>query len=98
VIEHEEVAKRNAAKMGLALEEVDDVLDAICTAAEQWHLEPAWVPRLSDPDDEPLLQMAVEAKVPVIVTRNVRHLKPAGTFGTDVMTPAELLAKLRKSK
>jgi predicted nucleic acid-binding protein len=77
---------------------VDDVLDAICAAAEHRQLEPAWVPRLSGPDDEPLLQKAVEAKVPVIVTRNVRHLKPAETFGIEVMTPAEFLAKLRKSK
>lgn len=98
VFEYEEVAKRNAAKMGLTLEDVDDVLDAICAAAEQRQLEPAWVPRLSDPDDEPLLQMAVEAKVPVIVTRNVRHLKPAETFGIDVVTPAEFLAELRKNK
>ncbi len=98
VFEYEEVAKRNAAKIGLTLQDVDDVLDAICAAAEQRQLEPAWVPRLSDPDDEPLLQMAVEAKVPVIVTRNVRHLKPAATFGIEVMTPGEFLAKLRKSK
>ena len=84
--------------MGLTLEHVDDVLDAICAAAEQRQLEPAWVPRLNDPDDEPLLQLAVEANVPVIVTRNVRHLKPAETFGIDVVTPAKFLAQLRKNK
>jgi len=66
VFEYEEVAKRKAAEMGLALEEIDDVLDAICATGERRQLEPAWLPRLSDPDDEPLLQMAVEAKVPVI--------------------------------
>ena len=81
--------------MGLSLQDVDDVLDAICAAAELRQLEPAWIPRLSDPDDEPLLQMAVEAKVPTIVTRNIRHLKPAESFGIEVMTPAEFLAKLR---
>ena len=37
-------------------------------------LEPDWIPRLTDPDDEPLLQMAVEANVPIIVTRNLGHL------------------------
>jgi len=63
--------------MGLTLQEIDSVLDALCSPAEFWQLEPAWIPRLSDPDDEPILQMAVEAKVPIIVTRNLRHLKPA---------------------
>ena len=84
--------------MGLTPEDIVDILDAICAAAEQWQLKPAWIPRLSDPDDEPLLQMAVEASVPIIVTRNVRHLKLARAFGIEVMTPGEFLARLRKSK
>ena len=66
-------------------------------AAEQRQLQPAWIPRLSDPDDEPLLQVAVEAQVPVIVTRNLGHLKPAAAFGIEVLTPAEFLARLRMS-
>ena len=66
--------------------------------AELRRLEPAWIPQLTDPDDEPLLQMAVEGKVPIIVTRNIRHLKPAQNFGIEVVTPAEFLARLRKSK
>ncbi len=97
LFEYEEVAKQNAAEMGLTLDDIDNVLDAVCAAAEQQLLDPAWIPRLSDPDDEPMLQMAVEAKVPIIVTRNVRHLKPAESFGIEVMTPAEFLARLRKS-
>ncbi len=97
VFEYEEVGKRTAAEMGLTVQDIDDILDALCCAAEHRHLEPAWIPRLSDPDDEPLLQMAVEAKVPIIVTRNIRHLKPAESFGIEVVTPAEFLAKLRIS-
>lgn len=97
LFEYEEVAKRYASEMGLTLEDIDNVLDALCAAAEQRQLQPAWIPRLSDPDDEPLLQLAVEAQVPVIVTRNTRHLKPAENFGIEVLTPAEFLAKLRES-
>lgn len=66
--------------MGLTPEDMDNVLDALCAAAEQHQLEPAWIPRLTGPDDEPLLQLAVEARVPVIVTHNTRHLKPAETL------------------
>lgn len=73
------------------------MLDALCVAAERRQLLPAWIPRLSVPDDEPLLQVAVEAQVPVIVTRNIGHLKPAAAFGIDALTPAEFLARLRKS-
>lgn len=95
LFEYEEVGKRNAAKMGFSLQDIDDVLDTLCAAAEFRRLEPAWIPRLSDPDDEPLLQMAVEAKVPIIVTHNLVHLKPAESFGIEVLTPAQFLAKLR---
>src|SRR5437867_377916 len=95
LFEYEEVSKRTAAEMGLTPQEIDDILDALCAAAEQHQLEPTWIPRLSDPDDEPLLQMAVEANVPVIVTRNIRHLKPAELFGIEVLKPAEFLAKLK---
>ena len=97
LFEYEEVAKRNAAEMELSLAEIDDILDALCAAAECCQLEPAWIPRLSDPDDEPLLQMAVEAQVPIIVTRNTRHLKPAEKFGVKVLTPAGFLAKLKET-
>ena len=95
LFEYEEVGKRNASDMGLSWEDINNVLDALCAAAEFRQLQPDWIPRLSDPDDEPLLQMAVEAKVPIIVTRNLGHLKPAESFGIEVLTPAQFLAKLR---
>ena len=95
LFEYEEVAKRTAPEMGLSLQDIDDVLDALCAVAECRQLEPDWIPRLSDPDDEPLLQMAVEARVPTIVTRNIGHLKPAEAFGIEVLTPAQFLAKLK---
>ena len=66
LFEYEEVAKRTATETGLALQDIDNVLDA-----------------------------AVEAKVPIIVTRNLGHLKPAESFGIEVLTPAQFLAKLK---
>jgi putative PIN family toxin of toxin-antitoxin system len=95
LFEYEEVAKRNAQEMGLSLQDIDCVLDALCAVAEYRQLEPDWIPRLTDPDDEPILQMAVEGKVPIIVTRNETHLKPAESFGIDVLTPGQFLARLK---
>lgn len=45
--------------------------------------------------DEPLLQLAVEGGVSIIVTRNTRHSNPARNFGIEVLKPAEFLARLR---
>jgi putative PIN family toxin of toxin-antitoxin system len=95
LFEFEEVGKRNAQEMGLSLQDIDGVLDAICSIAECRQLEANWIPRLSDPDDEPLLQMAVEGKVPIIITHNIRHLKRAELFGIEVLTPRQFLEKIR---
>ncbi len=72
------------------------MLQELVEVPSDWLGVPRMIPRLSDPDDEPLLQMAVEAKVPTIATRNIRHLKTAETFGIEVMKLAEFLAKLRR--
>ena len=97
LLEYEEVCKRHAAEMGMTLEEIDDVLDAICLVAEERALRPGWVPQLSDPDDEPMLQLAVESAVPDIVTRNIRHLRPALAFGIHVLSPAEFLNQINQT-
>ncbi len=60
-----EVAKRNAPENRANSVRNDVVLDALCAAAEHDPLELAWIPHLSEPDDEPLPQMAVEAEVAI---------------------------------
>jgi putative PIN family toxin of toxin-antitoxin system len=97
LFEYEEVAKRHAAEIPLALADIDDVLDAFCRAAEPHTLRPGWPPQLSDPDDEPLLQLAVEGGADGIITHNTRHLQPAERFGILVLTPAQFLAQLKKT-
>ena len=68
LLEYEEVAKRYAAEMELTLGDIDTALDAICTTAEQHQLKPDRTPHLPDPDDEPLLQLAVKAGGDRIIT------------------------------
>jgi predicted nucleic acid-binding protein len=67
-------------------------------AAHQQRLSHGWKPVLTDPDDEPLVQLAVEGGAGAIVTYNVRHLQPAAQFGMLVLTPKEFLIELRKNK
>ena len=38
---------------------------------------------------------ASKPRFPIIVTRNIGHLKPAESFGIEVLTPAQFLGKLR---
>jgi len=79
----------------VSLEEVDELLNAICARAEAWQLQSGWWPILTDPDDEPLAQLACESAANRIVTHNVRHLAPAGGVGIEILKPGQFLAILR---
>jgi predicted nucleic acid-binding protein len=93
LFEYEEILKREAGVLGLSLEAVDEILNAVCARAEEWPLSHGWQPILPDPDDEPLLQLAVESGARRVVTHNVRDLQPAMRLGVEVLTPREFLAK-----
>jgi putative PIN family toxin of toxin-antitoxin system len=95
LFEYEEVLKRQAAELGLSLEDVDELLNAVCARAEECLLSHGWQPILCDPDDEPLVQLAVESDAFRIVSHNVRHLLPATTLGVELLRPPEFLDKLR---
>ena len=95
LFEYEEVLKRQAPELGLSLEDVDELLNAVCARAEECLLSHAWQPILSDPDDEPLVQLAVESDAFRIVSHNVRHLLPATSLGVELLRPREFLDKLR---
>jgi predicted nucleic acid-binding protein len=94
VHEYEEILKANASSLGLSLEDVDELLNAICARAEEWQLQSGWWPILTDPDDEPMVQLACESAANRIVTHNVRHLAPAANVGIEVLKPGQFLATL----
>jgi putative PIN family toxin of toxin-antitoxin system len=47
--------------------------------------------RLSDPDDEPFLEVALAAKAEAMITGNKRHFPKKEYQGTLILSPAEFL-------
>jgi putative PIN family toxin of toxin-antitoxin system len=94
LLEYEEVLKRNAAMLALTHGDVDRFLNAICQAADCYQLPAAQLPRLLDPDDEPLLRLAEASGARLIATHNLRHLRAASAYGVAVLLPRELLRML----
>jgi predicted nucleic acid-binding protein len=95
--EYHETLHRQAGVLGLSHADADAYLDALCALAEQRTLTTAWQPAAADPDDEPFVQLAREARVTYIVTHNVRDLAGARQFGVEVVRPAEFLDLVRQA-
>ena len=94
--EYEEVLKRESAVLNLSLNDIDQLLNAIAARSEEWTLSFDWTPVLTDPDDEPLAQLAMESEAFVIITHNTGHLLPATALGIEILKPGQFLAMLRR--
>jgi putative PIN family toxin of toxin-antitoxin system len=92
MIEYEAVMTRpghlDAAR--LSVKDMNAVLDAVAAVAEPVRLAFLWRPAVRDPDDDMVLEAAVNGQADAIVTFNVRDFRnSAEGFGIKVLTPGE---------
>lgn len=78
----------------------ETVLSLIATLeglAEPVHVVSKPRPLSSDPNDDMVLDVAINGMADVVVTQNVKHFATAARrYGIKVMSPAELLGALRE--
>ena len=98
VLEYEAVLKRQARAVGLSLENIDGLLDDLCLLGERRLVYYLWRPTLRDPRDELVLELAVAAGCPDIVTHNVRDFAGSEQFGVTIYTPQQWLGKIGVSR
>ena len=91
VLEHEDVLKRH--EMGVPLDHamIDDIIDFLCQTGRLRIIRFLWRPTLRDPDDDFLLELAVECNCDYIVTFNTKDFLNSSSFGISANTPAEFL-------
>ena len=94
ILEYESVAKRESKRLGLAAEDIGDILDYLCAVARHWSISYLWRPSLSDPGDEMILELAVTARCSAIVTFNVTDFGAASQFGIRVLRPQAFLKEI----
>jgi putative PIN family toxin of toxin-antitoxin system len=95
LFEYEDLLRRNRAVLNLGDEEIDVVLDNLCALADFQAVYFLWRPCLPDAKDDMVLELAVAAQVPRIVTFNARDFRPASRFGIEVVTPGIMLEDLQ---
>jgi putative PIN family toxin of toxin-antitoxin system len=94
LLEYEDVLKRADAGHPLTPEEVDDVLNFLCASASLREIFYLWRPVLPDPEDDFVLELAVESGCEYIITFNSKDFVGAEKFGVSVVRPQEFLREL----
>ena len=100
MLEYEAVLTRpeHLAACGLSAGDIERVLDDLASIARQVRLAFRWRPRLSDANDDMVLETAVNGNAGAIVTFNQRDFEEARReFDCAVILPREALARMRES-
>ena len=95
LFEYEEVLKRSHRVLGLSVQDVEDVLDGLCSLAEFRKIHFLWRPQLSDPKDDHILELAVASGSVDIETHNVKDFRLALSFGVRIVKPSDFLGELK---
>jgi putative PIN family toxin of toxin-antitoxin system len=94
VFEYEDALLRQIADTPLSERDVHDVVDYLCSVAQQQDIFFLWRPLLRDPKDDLVAEVAVAAGCDAIITFNLRDFAGLEQFGIRVLTPAELLKEI----
>jgi putative PIN family toxin of toxin-antitoxin system len=98
-LEYEDVLKRPEHRLahGLSPEQVDEFLAELAALIEPVETHFQWRPQSTDPNDEMVLEAAINGQAEAIVTYNTTDfLGPAERFRIAVLTPAEVLRKAKR--
>ncbi len=99
-LEYEAVLKRREifALHGLSAGDVDDVLDALAGIVTPVQSHFLWRPQLRDPNDEMVLEAAVNGQASCLVTLNVRDFALAASrWKIKLLAPGAFLRLLEKT-
>ena len=97
-LEYEAVLAREEHRKvhGLSVRELDEVLRALSKIAERVEIRFLWRPVLPDPNDDMVLETAVNGQADLLVTFNVGDFTFRGfAFSHETVLPSEALRRLR---
>ena len=96
-LEYEEVLMRpeHLAGAEMTVAEANNALDVLAAVAEPVEAHFLWRPRLRDPDDDMVLEAAVNGRANAIATFNARDFTGVvSEFGIELLTPVEILRRM----
>ncbi len=94
LFEYEDVLKRNKRILKIKENDIENILDNLCSVSKHQKIYFLWRPYLSDPKDDLILELAVASKTKTIVTHNIKDFKGINKFGVKAVTPKILLEEI----
>ena len=94
LFEYEDVLKRNKRILKIKENDIESILDNLCSVSKHQKIYFLWRPYLSDPKDDLILELAVASKTKTIVTHNIKDFKGINKFGVKAVTPKILLEEI----
>lgn len=91
VLEYEAVLKRPEHDLTMSHQEIDDVLDFLCETSNLRRIHFLWRAALRDPNDDFLLELAVESNCDYIITFNTKDFLATDRFGIRAIRPIDFL-------
>jgi len=100
ILEYEAVLTRpvHLEAAGVSAEDIGAVLDDLASISTRVKLAFRWRPQLRDPDDDMVLEAAVNGSADAIITFNKRDfVTGARQFAVRIISPIEALQEIRAS-
>jgi putative PIN family toxin of toxin-antitoxin system len=98
-LEYEDALKRPEHRLahGLSLEAVDEFLAELAALVEPVEVHFQWRPQSRDPNDEMVLEAAINGQADALVTYNIADFAGAADrFKISVLRPGELLRRVNR--
>ncbi|MBX3741315.1 MAG: putative toxin-antitoxin system toxin component, PIN family [Akkermansiaceae bacterium] len=93
-VEYEEVCLRPGLVPSLAPTQIIKVVDGLCRLSQHQKIFYTWRPFLTDPDDDLVLELALAAGAPFIITQNTKDFRGSETLGIRIITPSQALTMI----
>lgn len=95
VLEYESVLLRPGMVPMFKPHDIATIVDGLCLLASHQQVFFAWRPFLTDPDDDLVLELAVAASAPFIITHNINDFRGSDSMGVRAIQPATALTVIR---
>jgi predicted nucleic acid-binding protein len=93
-LEYEDVLKRPDLVTAMSADEIENILDYIIAVSNLEAYVPRLRPSLHDPDEERILEVAVQCGATIVI-HNRKDFEGAARFGVAVKTPSDILEILK---